>query len=554
MREFLILFNHERRELFPSFSRKRGKTDIAGTVISVLITLAIAAVFVYLIMTIADSYVLVKQDKVRDPVARSHELLNFIYSVIMASLSVMSLEKMRNTLARRQNKELFLRMPVKPETIFLSKLCALLIWNYIAGFVLIASANIIFFIVLNPSALFWLRSLLVWLFMPLVSFLIASLFIVPYIFLIDFISNKYLCLFILLSLALVGSFVLYAQLLALIQGLFETGSIKFLFSQKFITALQTIAKLTYPANCFASITLGRKLGLSILIVFLIAFASAPAVYFITKRLYHITLYKNDRQIKPRVKKKRSFVLPPFAALLQKEFISVFREPRYLFSYFAMATAMPIMVYSCYTLFETLIFNAIGISISFPLALVIMLVFSTLTNTFCATNVTRDGITALKTKSFPIKASSILLSKVLFCDIVSTLSVIVSTIILGAATALSAADALICAAITVLFSLCHIFLSTRIDLNHARVSATPGEAEAISNKTIAKAVAAGLLFALITGFSSLFASIFSSISISAISMKSAYIYVFPLLSLACYACICLCYYFIGIEKAFNNLVR
>ncbi len=555
MKDFLILFRHEAKEVFPFLNKKRGKTDIVGAILSVLITIAIAAVFVYLIVTIADSYIDVKLDKIKDPIARSYELLNIIYSVIMIALSVMSLEKMRNTLARRQDKELFLRLPVKPETIFLSKLSALLIWNYIAAFVLIIASNIIFYKVLSAGFIFWVRTLPVLIFMPLISFLVSSLLIIPYIYVIDFISDKYILLFILLSGALVGAFILYANILAIIQSLFETGSIKFLFGESFIEKLQQIAKFTYPANCFASITLGRpKVWIPILIVIGISLVAVPAVYFITKSLYNIILYKNEKRKTSGAKKQRKFTLPPFIALLYKEFISVFREPRYLFSYFAMAAAMPVMVYSCYTLFTTLIYNAIAIPVDLPLALTISLVFSTLTNTFCATNITRDGVSALKTKSFPLKASEILLSKVLFCDIVSTLSIIAGTLLLGIMTELTALDALICAVFTILFSLSHIFLSTRIDLNHAKVSATAAEAETISSQTVTKAVSLGLLFALLIGFSSLFAAMLKNISIAGILITEAFVYIFPAIFLAIYIAICLSYYFIKIEKSFNNLVR
>ena len=149
MRHFLILFKHEFKMQFPQ--RKKDRIDIIGTALSFLITVLILGVFIYLLSTIAQNYVSIKiVDTVKDtvvsnPTARTVELLNVIYTLIIVALSAMMLEKMRSTLARQQDKVLFLRMPVKQQTIFLSKLATLLISNYLTAFVLIFSINAIFY-------------------------------------------------------------------------------------------------------------------------------------------------------------------------------------------------------------------------------------------------------------------------------------------------------------------------------------------------------------------------------------------------------------------------
>ena len=142
--------------------------------------------------------------------------------------------------------------------------------------------------------------------------------------------------------------------------------------------------------------------------------------------------------------------------MYKEFICVFRDKKHLFSYFSIATAMPVMVYCCYTLFESLISNAIGLNVDFSLALLVLLIFSILTNTFCATNITRDGLVALKAKMFPVKASTQLLAKVLFCAIVSCAAVVASVIALIVA-GLTVTDGLLCAGVAIIFSMAQLFI-------------------------------------------------------------------------------------------------
>lgn len=564
MRHFFVLFKHEFRMQFPR--KRRDRIDIMGNALSWMITLLILGVFVYLLSTIVDNYITIKVvNQVSgmmesNPYARSTELLNVIYTVIIIALTGMMLEKMRSTLARQQDKTLFLRMPVKQQTIFLSKLATLLLSNYLTAFVLIFPINLIFFLSLEAKPIFWVYTFMVWLLLPMVSFLIASILLVPYIKIVEFVSNKYIVMFAMFSAALIGAFLVYAEILEIVQNLLETGSIKFLFNREFIDTLQNLMKITYPANLFAYMSVGSNLMISLIINGAIALISVFVVYFVSKALYYITLYKNESRKKVRRKKKAIFRTTKLAALIRKEFISVFRDPQNLFSYFAIATAMPIMVYSCYTLFESLIYNALGMTINFALALIVMLIFSILTNTFCATNVSRDGELALKVKMYPVKASKILLAKVLFCSIVSTLSVIASSALLYYAETVDIADKdlLVITIAGVMFSLSQIFIATRLDLNHAKVMASAQEIESESNKTIAKTVFIGLIVALLAGVSSLLITIATStneiLDKINIEIKPEYAYYLPIVVVAAYFVLAVIYYTFLIERKYRKLVR
>lgn len=556
MREFWILFKHEFKMQFP-FKPQKGRIDLIGSFLSLLTTVLVAVVFVMLVSTVVDNYVIVEINKVAAPLERGKELLNLFYTVIILATSFTCMEKMRKTLTEKKDKELFLRLPVKPQTLFMSKLCTLMIWNYIFALLLIVPVNLIFYLVLKSGFTFWVFTFLAWLLLPMTAFLIATIFLVPYIKFIDFVSNKYWLIFLILSGIVIGAFVLYSGLLEILQSLMETGSIKFLFNEQFITSLQTLVKWAYPANCFASIVLGQELLLSFAIVLGITVVSVGAVYFVSKKLFYATLYKNENRKQTGKKKEAFAVRSPLVSLVYKEFISVFRDPKHLFSYFSIATAMPVMVYCCYTLFESLIKNAIGLSVNFPLALLVLLIFSILTNTFCATNITRDGRTALNAKLFPVKTTTLLLAKVLFCGIVSSLAIIASAVVLAAATSLLWTDALICALIGLAFSMSQIFIATRMDLNHAKVMASPAEIEKISNRTVSKVVFLGLILALVMGLLSLLISVFATATsidfIAKLNLQPWYAYLLPAVGSLLYLGCALLYYTYKIEKSFDHLI-
>ena len=549
--------------LFPGSHSKRF--DLLGALTSLLFTLAIAGVFGLLIYSIADGYLDVKVDKIIDPAARAYELLNAVYAIIIVALGIMCLEKMRSTLTRTSDTPIFLRLPVKNGTIFRAKFTALLLWTYVAAFLLIVPINLIFYFTLGAGTDFLIRTLLVYLLLPMVSFLMATILILPYMVMIKFLSTRYFLSFVALSVLVVGAFFVYSEILGILRELFETGSISFLFSNEFVDFLMMAKLYTYPANSLAAVQMGVDMQISLIITISVAVVALLVAFFITGGLYRLVLYRNRDGKKSRKKYSLGFQRRVTSSLIRKEFITVYREPKYLFSYFAIAFAMPFMIYCSYTLFETLVLNALGLRLEFALALIVVLVFSILTNTFCATNITRDGKSALKAKSFPVKASKLLFSKVIFCSIISSLSVIASVLLLYFSSAIfpestiqiELVDAIVVCAIGLVFSFSQILIATRTDLNGAVVDASPAEVAKASDRTIAKVVSIGLILAVAIGLLTFFVSVFSGVDpefIGGFVIQESYAYLFPAIIAAVYFALSLLYYFVNIEKAFSKLTK
>ena len=573
MNNFKTLFKHELKMHFPLKPQKGKKIDVLGTVLSLLMITLISAVFVKLLSTVAANYTLVRVHKVSAPLTRALELLNVCYMAVILALVIAGLENMRKTLTDTKYKAILLRLPVKHQTIFASKLATLLISNYILAFLLIMIVSLIFYTSVPAlSPIFWLMTVIVWLLLPMAAFLIATLLLVPYIKVVEVLSKRYFLSFVTVTAAVMGAFLLYSEFLNTVQSLLETGSIQFLFNEKFITTLQSLLKWAYPANCFASIALATNLFASLGIALGIAAVAVLTVYLVSKKLFYATLYKNADKMhsaKPKTTKRK---LSPLLALIRKEFVCILREPKHLFSYFAIAASMPLMVYCCYTMFASLIDAMIGLEISFPLAVLIVLIFSILTNTFCSNNVTRDGAAAIKAKMYPVKASTILLAKVLLCAVVSSLSVIVSVIVLVITTPLTALDALVVALIAIAFSTAQIFIATRMDLNGAKLSSSLSEMKSASNRTIAKVVVLGLVLALVAGILSVVSYILSkSTMLASVAggklgeggahfidalvgiLAGMHPYLVPILVSALYLGVAVLYYSFRIEKSLDGLM-
>ena len=549
MNEFLTLFKYEFKKQFPPVFKKR-KIDIVGFVLSIIFTITIATLCILLMSTIAQNYVLVKIDKVLNVSQRAHELLNLFYCLIMLAMFFVCIEKMRKSILDQSDRKVFLRLPIKQSNLFLAKILVLMIVNYLTALLLVLPVNIIIFVALKPGITFWLSTLFVWLVMPLIVTMFASVFVVPYTKLIEFLKNKYALIFIILTILLVAVFFVYTIILGIFQKYLETGFIKFLFNEQFISALNSLLVWTYPTNCLAGIVVGRSLLKSFLVVFGFVIVSCLVIYFITQKMYYGALYRNEQSktiYKKPTKTKKSTVL---ITLLKKEFVSVFREPKHLFSYFVIAAAMPVMCYCCFTLFDALIQNMLGMKLNFELALLIVLVFSVLTNTFCATNITREGVSLLKQKTLPISANKILGAKVLFCSIVSTASIILSGTVLIAVTSLETLSGLLCIFIGVVFSFAQILIATRVDLNGLKVLQTSVENEKRTTKTIAKVVGLGLIVAVIVGLGSVLLSVLSK-GILDIKINVCFVYIIPVLVSVVYCLFAYLFYRKNLQKSFDK---
>lgn len=505
MNHFKTLFKYEMKKQFPMFS-KAGNKNIIGSVFSLLLTVAVAAATVYFLSVLTQNYVNIGSAVYKVDRAYRFATIFYLFSIVL--MTILCVEKMRKSFVDKSDKNVFLRMPIKHNVLFLTRLLVLLLTILITSALLVFPISIIINNAVKMGGMFWLNTVINFLLLPTISLLIASLLLLPYIKILDFLKNKFWLTFIVLSVLLVSLFAFYAVFLNVVQQYLQTGMIKFFFNEEFSNILKTVTKYSYPANCFAGILLGKNLVYSYLIVGAVAVVGMAVTVALTQIMYKHTLYRNEAKTMIYKRKGIYVANKPILALVKKEFIMVFRQPEMMFSFFVIAIAMPFMVYACYSLFETLILNMLGISVELGLALTIVLIFSVLTNTFCSTNITREGASLIKQKALPIKAEKLIGAKILLCSIVSVAAVLVSVALLVVFAGINLANALIIFILGALFSIAQILIATKMDLSHYRHSNSKTQNEHQASKTIAIIVLLGLAVATIVGVSAIFVQLFT----------------------------------------------
>ena len=222
-------------------------------------------------------------------------------------------------------------------------------------------------------------------------------------------------------------------------------------------------------------------------------------------------------------------------------------------YFATAIIMPIMTYYYAKLSSSLVSGMLGnIEYDFEVCTFIVLLYSTLTNTFCSTNISRDGYMASMQKTLPYTPAQILSAKMIFSGAVSMLSILISCIVLVACNLESAGNGVITFISAAMLAAAQIAFATRLDLNHPHFSRTDDGEIKEANSTVSVIILTGLVVCFVIGllllYNTLKGLITGAPSEADRGASYAYAICLPLALLAG----ALAYFFVNLKKAYDNL--
>ena len=429
------------------------------------------------------------------------EALTFVYALDCAVTTISGIFKINRSITSSKGMNVLLLLPVRRQTIFLSKLAALFTDFALTSLLTVLPLTAVFAFVAGRGFGFFALSIFGALVCALFSFALAALLALPAHFLTKLLSRNYLVLTIVFTALVAGAFLVYSQILSLLKGLLETGRIRFIFNESFLNAVAILRKIFFPGNVLADFTLGNGRWLNLVWALLAAAGSVAVVCLAVRWLFG--LVANNRLSGGREFRRVSRISrphSPLAALLKKEFVTILRTPSFAFQFFAVTLVLPLMVYVTATLLDSLARELIFVDVGFEIALLCTAMFSVLTNTFCATNISREGKSFSATKILPVNSRLLVWSKVLLCGIVSLASILLTNILLAVLGVVNLWQAGVCFLITGSLSVGMICLATRRDLNQPDFGGS-------NNRAVTFVVFWGLVASLVTGALSLFCAMF-----------------------------------------------
>ena len=550
MRNIRLLFKKDLIEFLSSF--KQGKIkDVVGMISTLGIVAIVYGFFVYVFGSFAKTYVMTDFGDILAQKDRIIELMTIGFTLILFVNVLMGVKKIHNVLVDGKDNDVLVYQPISTGNIFIYKLLKI----YFAQVISTILITLPITIVLDRLSMsiggvdYYLLISLVVLLLPFISCAIAAALSVPYIYLARKISSKFI-LVLLLYVTVVGfGFLAYGYFLTMLSELIRSGEIKYVFDLKTINSIHAFVRNLYPGKFFTNILLNNKTIMNVVAIVLISVVSVVVAYLLIKRIYHKIIQTNlEGSGNPYKSKGEIKSKSVTGALLHKEFITVLRTPSYAFQYFAMAITLPFMVYVCASLLETMVASLTIVECNYALAILVVSMLSILTNTFCTTNVSREGRMFALMKTMPVTVYQMIMVKVLFCSIVSLMSIFASSLVLLMTGFLSFSYFLVTFIVGIVFSLAQIAYATRKDMKNPCFPRNDKEEIIEGNSNMSTLVLVGLLTTIVAGGGSVLLSVILGMKYGesmAMYISLAFVFVISITVLL----LALAYLFKGLKKEY-----
>lgn len=501
-----------KKDTIENVSSFKVKKDILGILTSLLLIVVIYGVFIYVFNNFAKLYVETDFGDVLAQASRVKELLTISFGAVFIVNVVVGVKKMYTVLTKGKEDDILIYQPINTGVVFIYKLLKVYLSQVIST-ILITLPIVIAIDSLSATTggfLYYILISMIVILLPLVSCAFATLLSIPYMAIAKRIESQFIVKLIIYVLIVGAAFYLYGTFLEILSNLIRSGNIKYVFDLKTINTIHDVSEYLYPSKFFAEILLNQNILINVIAIVAISTVAVIVSYFIVKKMYlHVIQEQLEGSSKVYSKKTSTKNHSQMFALIKKEFVVVLRTPTYAFQYFAMAISLPLMVYVCAFLLESMLETLTIINCNYALAIFVVAMFSILTNTFCTTNISRDGKMFGLLKAQPITIKQIVNAKVIFCALVSLFSVFISSFVLLVTGFLSFTYFLITFIVGFIFSLVQIAYATRKDMKNPCFPNNDKEEVIEGNTNMSTLVFVSLIGSVLVGGGSVLLSIILS---------------------------------------------
>lgn len=517
MKTVLLLLKKDRQIfLSENFNGKR-RHDVFGALSTIILLALLYGTFIYVFYHFARFYMSATFEVQGAERARAFELTTFVYAAMLLINIFVGVKQIYSALVSSNDCDVLIYQPISQQHLFLYKLIKIYIGQIVSTLLVLLPSAIVIDVLSASVGGFWYYLTVVFhlLLCPLLGCAIAALFTVPFNGIMRFVQRKFVLHLILYVIVLALGFWLYGMFLSVLTDLIQTGELLYVLDSSTVNAVAAVAAKFYPVKFFSNMLFGQNVAVSLLSVLGICAVAGVVTYFVIRAMYFKVLQqKLEGDIKIfRKKKSVAKIHSPLAALVKKEFLMILRTPTYAFAYFATTFTLPFMVYVCANLMRSMVAtlpNVALINCDFEIAIFVIAMFSVLTNTFCTSNISRDGKMFSMLKTMPVDGHLVVKAKLLFCSVVSVASVLVSCIVLLCVSYLNWWQALVIFAVASLLDIAEIAFATKRDLAKPHLPQNDRDEVTEDNNNVSAVTLLGLVCAVLLGGGALAMSLILSL--------------------------------------------
>lgn len=423
------------KEYKENFLSKTNPTSLPKKIFKYLLKVIFIGLFIAL-----EVYIFFALDK-KLVLFSEHGSLDFLilFLVILLVLSVFtSLNKARNVFYQRQDSEVLLHLPINNDEVIFSKILFTYLYSVLINFIISvpllysygASRGVEENIYPSFYVLSTLYPFIVSIFSSGLTLILLPLYNKVYLYLKD----RPLLQIIFGSILVICLCFIYQYILDLFINLINDAKFDSIISADFINNLHNVTPYLFPVsglinavaiklNVFNNIAISLGVSLGVILI-----------GFIISSLSYTKFLKNEFSSVKKTKPYQVKKLPSLTKnLLKKEFILIFRNSNYVFSYTSLLIMQPFLAFVVITSLNNLLYlNMEMFLIYFPelingLNILLLLLFSSIISSASLDSYSREGRNLLVIKYLPIspiKQSHIKLIIPLFF---SSLSLLVTNI-------------------------------------------------------------------------------------------------------------------------------
>lgn len=351
----------------------------------------------------------------------------FILQLIMVVYNVFTTIK---HLYMSNDNLLLLKLPIKKMDIYLSKIIFILVNQYILCFVYLLVTAGMFGIIAEYSASYFAKLFFISIIITTFSMGAGGILSVPLLYIINFLKKHNILKLIALAICVAVFFALYIKLMNGFISIIDATRDKNYLNPALVNEIKDTASIFVYSRLYSDILFGTRKALSFSITIPLAIVLALASFFIAKYKYFKiqseTLESNIKSIERDV-----FLSKPVLAFLRREYLLIFRNDYESLSFISTALTMPIMVYMTTRVVAISGTADIGGDIVFGICVLTLAVFIVISNSACASSISRDGQATYMMHILPYSTRKQILIKLVANSFVTIVPFVISEIVLVA---------------------------------------------------------------------------------------------------------------------------
>lgn len=323
------------------------------------------------------------------------------------------------------------RFPMSALSLFVSQL--LIVYVYLLGVSIVGLIPLMTIFgwsagILSGAFVGWL--VLAAFFAPMIPFAVATILVVPTMFLLTLLDNQNIAKLIIFLIVLAGLFVLYSFVLNFLAEYYIHQKVDSK-TQDAVVAFVGILNngwnfFVYPGNILFGAEVLKSIGIILAISIVLLGAGIGISIPIYSRVRE-NILEGKRGIFSRKTKLTNDCA--FWAIFKKEFKQIIRTHTYSYFYLGIAITTPVMVFLTNNILQKIGEAQIGSGVAFGVSILVVLAFMSMINSFAASSISREGNQFYITKITPTSPRLQLLSKGLLNVYVSFGALLVSVVIL-----------------------------------------------------------------------------------------------------------------------------